>query len=95
MSGKDVSLEIKEKLKDQVQKLSIVPKLTIVQVGDREDSNVYIRTKIKFAQDVGVLAEHLKLPKSTTESEVMIPLNNCWIYLKLILSLAHKPSEKA
>lgn len=46
------------------------PGLAIVQVGGREDSNVYIRMKMKAAQDIGINAEHIKLPKSITELEV-------------------------
>lgn len=46
------------------------PGLAIVQVGGREDSNVYIRMKMKAATEIGIEAEHLRLPKSTTEAEV-------------------------
>lgn len=46
------------------------PGLAIVQVGDREDSNVYIRMKIRAATEIGIKAEHIRLPKSTTEYEV-------------------------
>jgi len=46
------------------------PGLAIVQVGGREDSNVYIRMKLKAAEEVGITATHHKLPKSTTEAEV-------------------------
>lgn len=50
--------------------ISFQPGLAIVQVGDREDSNVYIRMKIKAATEIGIKAEHIRLPKSTTEYEV-------------------------
>jgi len=70
ISGKEVSEEIKAKLRLEVKKLSIVPLLAIVQVGGREDSNVYIRMKKNFAESVGVEAKHIQLPKTTTQSEV-------------------------
>ena len=35
----------------------------IVQVGDRKDSDVYIRQKRKAAADIGINADLLKLPK--------------------------------
>lgn len=70
LSGKEVSEEIKERLKKEVAQLYVVPKLAIVQVGGREDSNVYIRMKIKFAAEVGVKTDHVALPKSTTEKQV-------------------------
>lgn len=56
------------KLKEQLP--GFRPGLAIVQVGGREDSNVYIRMKIKAATEIGIQADHLKLPKSTTEAEV-------------------------
>lgn len=47
------------------------PGLAIVQVGGRQDSNVYIRMKIKAAAEIGIKAEHVPLPKSTTERELL------------------------
>lgn len=40
------------------------------QVGDREDSNVYIRMKMKTAEEIGIKASNIRLPSSTTEHEV-------------------------
>ena len=62
--------EIREKLPD------FNPRLAIVQVGGREDSNVYIRLKIKAASDIGITAEHINLPKTTTESELLNKLSH-------------------
>jgi 5,10-methylene-tetrahydrofolate dehydrogenase/methenyl tetrahydrofolate cyclohydrolase len=36
---------------------------TFFQVGDRKDSDVYIRQKQKAAADIGINAQLLKLPK--------------------------------
>lgn len=46
------------------------PSLVIVQVGDRDDSNVYIKQKIKSAAEVGVKAEHVRYPETITQNEV-------------------------
>ena len=70
VKGTTVSEEIKERLRGEIAQLSVTPKLAIVQVGGREDSNVYIRAKVKFAEDVGVKAEIFKLPRTATEKEV-------------------------
>jgi len=75
ISGREVSKEIQVRLAAEVKKLSVVPKLAIVQVGAREDSNVYIRMKRKFAEDVGVLTEHFALPRTTTEPELIAQLD--------------------
>ena len=78
ISGKEISDQMKQKLREEVSKLSLAPLLAIVQVGARDDSNVYIRMKKNFAESVGVKTNHIQLPKSTNEKEVYF-LNN---YLK-------------
>lgn len=71
ISGKEVSEQIREKLREDVKKFALAPVLAIVQVGAREDSNVYIRMKKNYAQSVGVEAKHIQLPKSTNEKELI------------------------
>ncbi|XP_073994934.1 pug C-1-tetrahydrofolate synthase, cytoplasmic isoform X2 [Rhodnius prolixus] len=50
------------------------PGLAIVQVGGREDSNVYIRMKLKAATEIGIVAKHHKLPASITQIELLSEL---------------------
>lgn len=76
LSGTAVAKEIREGLKLKVIKLreklkDFRPGLAIVQVGGREDSNVYIRMKMKAATEIGIDAQHVKLPKSITETELL------------------------
>jgi methylenetetrahydrofolate dehydrogenase (NADP+)/methenyltetrahydrofolate cyclohydrolase len=71
LSGKLVREKITESLKARVAGLGFVPKLAIIQVGDREDSSIYIRNKIKFGQEIGVEVEHLKFDASVSEREVL------------------------
>lgn len=70
ISGKEVSDEIRARLKSTVAQLSITPQLAIVQVGGREDSNVYIRMKKNFAESVGAKSVHIQLPNTITQVEV-------------------------
>lgn len=63
------------------------PGLRIVQVGGREDSNVYIRMKIKAANEIGIAVEHVKLPKSTTEIELLEKVSPKYIQLKFLLGI--------
>lgn len=42
-----------------------------LQVGDREDSNVYIRMKQKAAEDVGFHFRHVHLPTNVSEAELL------------------------
>jgi methylenetetrahydrofolate dehydrogenase (NADP+) / methenyltetrahydrofolate cyclohydrolase / formyltetrahydrofolate synthetase len=45
--------------------------LAIVQVGNREDSNIYIRNKLKTASDCGINATHFKFDNTINESELI------------------------
>jgi len=75
IDGKDLARQIRERTKVNVAELisstGSVPGLAIVQVGNREDSNVYVRTKLKFAQELGMNAEIVKLPNTSTELQVL------------------------
>lgn len=71
ISGKQVSEEIRDQLKAKIQSEKVDPLLTIVQVGNREDSNVYIRMKIKFAEGCGVKTDHLRLDRTIKEDELI------------------------
>ncbi|XP_014257377.1 C-1-tetrahydrofolate synthase, cytoplasmic [Cimex lectularius] len=76
LSGTAVSNEIQESLKVRVKEIAnripgYKPGLAIVQVGGREDSNVYIRMKIKSAEEIGISAQHVKLPNTTTQIELL------------------------
>lgn len=68
--------EIRASLVKEVEELKknyagLVPGLAIVQVGAREDSNVYIRMKMKAAEEIGISATHLVLPSDITQHEVI------------------------
>ena len=69
ISGKAVSAQIRQKLKDEIKQMretiqpNFCPGLVIVQVGDQADSNVYIRMKLKAAEEIGIKASHLKLSR--------------------------------
>jgi len=52
--GAPVKEKIREILIEKIKKLKKVPVLAIVQVGNREDSNIYIRQKQKFGGKIGV-----------------------------------------
>jgi len=47
------------------------PGLAAVQVGDDPASKVYVRTKMKTCAEVGIYSEHIELPASTSETELL------------------------
>lgn len=58
--------------------------LVIIQVGGRDDSNVYIRQKIKSAAEVGVEASHVQFPKTITQNEVCIIISLNYASIELV-----------
>lgn len=75
------SRDIQAKLKQDVIELqnnlyNFRPGLRIVQVGGREDSNVYIRMKIKAATEIGIDAQHVKFPRTISETELLMGVRN-------------------
>ncbi|KAI1897932.1 hypothetical protein AGOR_G00088370 [Albula goreensis] len=76
ISGNKTSLQVRERLKRDVEKMGAQfpgfrPGLVVLQVGDREDSNLYISMKLKAAAEIGINANHIRLPKTATEAEVL------------------------
>jgi len=75
LNGKEISAGIRNTIKQRIAKLREIragfsPRLAIVQVGDREDSNVYIRMKIKAGNEIGVDVQNVKLARDTTQQQL-------------------------
>ncbi|MCX6703249.1 MAG: bifunctional 5,10-methylenetetrahydrofolate dehydrogenase/5,10-methenyltetrahydrofolate cyclohydrolase [Candidatus Zambryskibacteria bacterium] len=70
LSGLVVRDAIREKLASQVSTFLTPPTLMIIQVGDREDSNTYIREKINFGASIGMEVKVKKLKETITEAEL-------------------------
>jgi len=49
----------------------IIPGLTVVLVGDNPASAVYVRSKEKASVEAGMVGETIRLPASTSESELL------------------------
>ena len=50
MDGKSIKKNILEELKEEVSLLKVKPKLVVIQVGNDDASNVYIKQKKKMAE---------------------------------------------
>lgn len=70
LDGRIVRDKIAEKLKTLNSKLETKPKLVIIQIGDLEESNTYIRQKILFGQKIGAIVDHVKLEKNVGEQKL-------------------------
>lgn len=61
----------KDIIKDKISKLNHKPKLVIVQVGDNEASNRYVKNKVKDCDEVGITAEVIKMSIDISTTELV------------------------
>ncbi|KAL6749380.1 tetrahydrofolate dehydrogenase/cyclohydrolase [Haematococcus lacustris] len=75
IDGKAVAAEIRYEIQQQVEELRSkykrVPGLAVVIVGERKDSQTYVRMKKKACEEVGILSFGSDLPESATQAEVL------------------------
>jgi 5,10-methylene-tetrahydrofolate dehydrogenase/methenyl tetrahydrofolate cyclohydrolase len=76
IDGKQIAQEIREEIKEKVEKMKTItngntPGLAVVLVGERKDSQSYVRSKKKMCAEVGIRSEGTDLPEDATEEEVL------------------------
>ena len=74
IDGKQISLDIKNELKEKVARYKeqgIEITLAVVKVGNDPASAVYVRNKEKACEYVGINSKTLALPEETTEEELL------------------------
>ncbi len=73
IDGKLISKQIKDELKEEVQKLKEEGKnicLAVIQVGEDPASTVYVRNKKKACAYIGIESRAYELPETTSEEEL-------------------------
>src|SRR3990172_5059908 len=70
LDGRSVSTQIKEKLKAEIDKSKLKPKLAVILIGDNKVSEIYVRMKEKAAVKIGCGFEFIKKPAKTTQEQV-------------------------
>lgn len=71
LDGKSIKSRIMDELRDEVTLLSVKPKLVVIQVGNNEASNVYIKQKNNMCNYIGYDFEHIKLESNVTTEMVL------------------------
>jgi methylenetetrahydrofolate dehydrogenase (NADP+)/methenyltetrahydrofolate cyclohydrolase len=77
--GNEVSRRVKDELSEEVKTLKssgIEPGLAVVLVGDDPASAIYVRSKGKACNEVGIFTETLRLDASTSEEELVSLIAN-------------------
>ncbi|CAF0790869.1 unnamed protein product [Brachionus calyciflorus] len=80
IDGKALSKSVLEKIRQELNDFKAIHSnfrvgLAIVQVGNRDDSNLYIKNKLRTASDVGIEAKHLKFDRSVHQSTLIEEIN--------------------
>ena len=79
ISGKDLSQELKDAMKEEVSELSLkygrVPHLAVVLVGNNPSSISYVTGKEKACEYVGIKNSTIKLSEDITEEELINVVN--------------------
>ena len=77
LDGREVRTVLMPKLMEKIRGLSFVPTLAIIQVGDRADSNSYIKAKKSFAKKIGVNIKHIQLSENISQEKVISAVWEC------------------
>ena len=77
LDGKIVAADIKQRLKEEID-VAVAndcrrPRLVIISVGDDSASKVYVRNKIKAAEEVGIVTRHYRFA-ADDEPEAVLEL---------------------
>ncbi len=76
LNGKIISDKIALRLTKKIRQFDDKPKLVIVQVGDLEESNTYIKHKKLFADKIGVLVEHKRYAENIITETIITDIKN-------------------
>lgn len=71
LSGAPVAEAIKREVAAEIKQLSFRPGLTVVRVGEDKASAVYVGSKVKTSEELGINSEHIHLPAEITQEELL------------------------
>lgn len=75
LSGKPIAEEIKAEVAAEVAALRFRPGLAVVRVGEDPASAVYVGSKVKTTEELGMHSEHIHLPAETSGDEILAIVN--------------------
>ena len=76
LNVKEYVKERKKEIKNLVSQMALKPNLLIVQVGDNEASNKYVKGKIKDCEEVGLRADILKFDTDISNEDICHEVSN-------------------
>jgi len=81
LDGARVAAEIRREVAEGAERLRrehhVVPRLVTILVGEDPASTVYIRSKVRACEELGLTSEHHPLPASTPTGELLALVEEC------------------
>ena len=71
LNGKELALELQTEIKTEIKGCMIRPSLAVIQIGDNDASNIYIKNKEKACQEVGIYFRLFKFEEDTPELSII------------------------
>lgn len=71
IDGKQISAQIKDELKERVEKENLEVTLAVIQVGNDPASTVYVGNKKKACEYIGIRSLAYELPEETPEEDLL------------------------
>ena len=71
IDGKKISEEIRSELKQSIKYEMLKPSIAVIQVGDNEASNTYVKMKEKACDEVGIYFRHFKFEEGESELSII------------------------
>ncbi len=78
INGLDVAKELRQAMKTEVSQLKeqgIIPKLSVILIGEDPASQSYVRGKEKASNEVGIDSEIIRMDSSITETDLLQKIN--------------------
>ena len=71
LSGKEISEAIKAEVRTRIEGLSFKPCLAVVRVGEDPASAVYVASKVRTSEELGMRSEHIHLSPEISQAELL------------------------
>lgn len=71
LSGKEIAEIIKQEVAEEVKDLPFRPCLAVVRVGEDAASAVYVGSKVKTAEELGIISEHHHFSAEISHKELL------------------------
>lgn len=71
LNGKEIAKELREQLKEEIEREKLTPGLAIIMVGNNPASEIYVRNKMKACTDIGIKANLYHYEETISEEELL------------------------